>query len=81
MDHIARKYVGPCQVRNEIRPLYGRFAPTDGERSHAMNGPVNYDPGSGKIPPESGNAMAVLDFACDVDSESGGPSLRHGRFR
>ena len=40
------------------------------------------DPGlpcsSGKIPPEAGNAMAASDFACDVDSESRGPSCRRG---
>ena len=34
---------------------------------------------SGKIPPpESGNAMAMSDFASDVDSEPGGPSLPSG---
>ena len=40
------------------------------------------DPGlpglSGKIPPESGSPMEVSDFASDVDSESGGPSLPTG---
>ena len=33
---------------------------------------------SGKIPPEAGNAMAVSDFASDVDSEPGWPSLPSG---
>ena len=33
---------------------------------------------SGKIPPESGSLMVVSDFASDVDSESGGPSLPMG---
>ena len=40
------------------------------------------DPGlpclSGKIPPESGSPMAVSDFASDVDSGPGGPSLPTG---
>ena len=40
------------------------------------------DPGlsglSGKNPPESRSPMAVSDFASDVDSESGGPSLPMG---
>ena len=56
--------------------LYGRFSPTDSELSHAMNDLANYDPGSGKIPPESGSVMS--DFASDSDSESGGPSLPSG---
>ena len=46
--------------------------------SHAMNDLVNYDPGSRKIPPESGSVTAMSDFASDGDSESGGPSLPMG---
>ena len=37
-----------CQLRYGIRS-YGHCAPTDGELSHAMNDPANYDPGPGKI--------------------------------
>ena len=58
--------------------LYGRFAPTGGELSHAMNDLANYDLGSGKIPPESGRVTAMSDFASYGDSESGGPSLPTG---
>ena len=46
-----------------------------------MNDLANYDPGSGKIPPESGSVTAMSDFASDGDSEpneSGGPSLPTG---
>ena len=58
--------------------LYGRFAPTDGELSHAMNDLANYDPGPRKIPPESGSVMAMSDFADDIDAELGEPSLPSG---
>ena len=40
--------------------LYGRFAPTDGELSHAIDDLANYDPGPRKIPPESGSVMVHL---------------------
>ena len=40
-----------------------------------MNDRANYDSGPGKIPPESGNEMAMSDFADDIDAELGEPSL------
>ena len=81
--------IDPDYVSNEIDFLHElhepyfcvffvSFAPTDGELSHAMNDLANYDPGSGKIPPESGSVTAMSDFASDSDSESGGPSLPWG---
>ena len=40
------------------------------------------DPGlacsSGKIPPQSGNVMAMSNFAGDIDAELGEPSLPSG---
>ena len=66
-----------CQLRYDIRP-YGHYAPTDGELFHAMNDPANYDPGPGKISPESGSVMAMSDFADDINAELGEPSLPSG---
>ena len=40
-----------------------------------MNDPANYDLGSGKIPPESRNVMAMWDFDDDIDAELDEPSL------
>ena len=68
-----------CQLLYEIRP-YGHYAPTDGELSHGMNDPANYDPGSGKISPESGIVMAMSDFAGDIDAEPGEPFLPSGVY-
>ena len=36
------------------------------------------EPGSGKISPESGNVMAMSDFAIDIDAEPGEPFLPSG---
>ena len=36
------------------------------------------EPGSGTISPESGNVMAMSDFACDIDAEPGEPFLPSG---
>ena len=58
--------------------LYGRFAPTDGELSHAMSDPANYDPRPGHITPESGNVTAMSDVADDIDAELGESSLPSG---
>ena len=43
-----------------------------------MNNLANYDPGPGKIPPESGSIMAMSDFADDIDAELDEPSLPSG---
>ena len=40
-----------------------------------MNDPANYDPGPGKISPESGSVMAMSDFADDIDAEPSDPFL------
>ena len=68
-----------CQQRYEIRPyMYGHYEPTDGELSHGMNDPANYDPGPGKISPESGSGMAMSEFVSDIDPEPRGPLLQSG---
>ena len=66
-----------CQLRCGIGS-YGHCAPTDGELSHGMNEPANYDPVPGKISPESGSMMAMSDFADDIDAEPGEPFLPSG---
>ena len=74
---ILHELHGPnfCGVLCE---LHGRFAPMDGELFHAMNDLANYDPGPGKIPPESCSMMVMSDFADAIDAELGEPSLPSG---
>ena len=59
-----------CQLRYEIR-TYGCVAPMEKDLA-------NYDPGPGKIFPESGSVMAMSDFADDIDAELGEPFLPSG---
>ena len=40
-----------------------------------MNDPANYDPGPGKISPESGSGMAMSEFVSDIDPGPRGPLL------
>ena len=52
-----------------------------------MNDPAHYDPGPGKISPESGSVMAMSEFVSDIDPgprgglAAVGCSFGHARLR